>query len=393
MTGNSPNEPIRDKKAIAAGVILYMLAPVGMSLLPLLVGAASDHLGLTPQEAGLLATADYAGITVAAVFAAIYIRRISWRKMALAGILILIIANPLCLLADSLLSLVVLRFLTELGTGLIFSLAIVAIGDSYKPDRFFAFGIGLTVALSTGFFLIIPGLIETYGLAAIFIAHALIAVLVLPILPWVPHEGSGPDESAAKPTASSLVPLALAMLAFTLFTAAEGGVWAYLERLGNATGMSGQTVGQVLAITQVASVLGAITASWLSTRFGRVLPLAGGIILFAIGSAIFLGETSSSYIIAACITQFCYVFGVPYLLLACVELDPSRRYYVLTTGFKLGGMALGPAIISGFLMEGSYAPVAWVAVSSLILCLAVMVPLAMMLDRRMNKGAETQPAY
>lgn len=375
------NDEMKSPGAIVASVILFMLAPVGMSLVPLLVGASTEAFGLSQKQGGFLAAADYSGIAIAAVATAIWIRKISWRIIALGGILTLIVANGLSVFADSFLEVAAMRFITELGTGLIYSLAIVAIGDTNRPDRYFSIGIGLTVALSVGFFLIIPGLVEVHGLPVIFLAHGLIAVAVLPIIYWLPRQGGGDVGRVESVSIEALTPLFIGMVAFTFFTAAEGGIWAYIERIGNGNGYSPQFVGQVLAVSQVASVLGSICAAVISTRFGRVTPVLFGICIFIAGALMLLGESPLFYIGALCLTQFAYIFVVPFLLLACVELDPTRRFYVLTTGFKLGGFAFGPALVAIFLTGQGFAPVGWVSAAVLVVSLVLILPLVMRLDR------------
>ena len=77
------------------------------------------------------------------------------------------------------------------------------------------------------------------------------------------------------------------------------------------------------------------------------------------------------------------------LLLMCVELDPSGHYYVLTVAFKMGGFSAGPAIVAMFLGDNGYALVSWVGVAFLFLCLVLVVPLSLRLDRQRGAGADT----
>ena len=369
--------------------MMYMLAPVGMSLIPLLVGAGSDNLGLTQKQAGFLATADLAGIAVAAVICTVWIRKWSWRPLAVGGITIIVLSNLVNIWVESYALLCLLRFITEIGQGIIFSLAMVSIGDTAKPDRYFSFGIGLTVFISIGFFLLLPGLIQLYGLPVIFITHALVALAILPIVSWLPARAL-PLPQVAESAHVSVIPLFIVMVAFMFFMAAEGGLWAYMERIGNSADFTPEFVGQALAVTQVASVIGALLASALSTRLGRILPIAAGNVLFIIAMFMLLGEGAATYVVAVCLTQFCYIFVAPYLLLICVELDPTGRLYVLSIAFKLGGMSLGPSIVAQFLTPGSYSAVSWVGSVFLVITLILIMPLALRLDRnqRISTAAE-----
>ena len=171
------------------------------------------------------------------------------------------------------------------------------------------------------------------------------------------------------------------MIAFMFYMAAEGGLWAYMERIGNHAGFTPEFIGLALAATQVCSVIGALLASVLSTRYGRVLPVVAGCVLFIIAMIMLLGEGASLFVAAVCLTQFSYIFVVPYLLLICVELDPTGRLYILSIAFKLGGMSLGPSVTAQFLVPGSYAAVSWAGSLFLLITLALIVPLAMRLDR------------
>jgi len=375
---------ITDSKAIAAGIILYMLAPVGMSLLPLLTGTATETFGLTDKQTGWLAAADYGGITVAAVLTALIIRRISWRLIAAIAMVPLIVVNILSIYVDQYELLIILRFITELGTGVLFSLAIVVLGDTLKPDRYYAIGIGLTIALSTVFFLVIPKLADQHGLPVVFLAHAGTSLLLLPFIFWIPHQGrqiEKPNLEAGSIKPANVVPLFAAMIAFMLFTAAEGGIWAYIEPIGNASGLDDVAVGRILAITQVAGVAASIFMSWLSTRYGRTFPIISGLLLFIVGSYLLSVNTPYGYFAGAMVTQFLYIFLVPYFLLICVELDKTGRFFVLSTAFKLGGFSLGPILVAFCVSDGNLEVVSWVAIAVLIASLLIALPLVRRLDK------------
>lgn len=155
-----------------------------------------------------------------------------------------------------------------------------------------------------------------------------------------------------------------------------------MERIGDGAGFSADYVGKVLAITQIVSFASALVAAALSTRFGRTLPIFGSILIFLGGLFLLLQQHATAYMIAACLTQFAYIFVLPYLLLMCVELDPSGRFYVLTTAFKMGGFSAGPAIVALFLTGNGYAIVSWVGIGLLLLSLLLIIPLSLRLDRQ-----------
>ncbi len=386
MTGNSIAQPLsgisKDIRVGFAGILMYMLAPLGMTLIPLLVGAAAKDLGFSDSQVGFLASADLIGLSVASVSAVFWIHRISWRTVGLVSVVIIIVGNAISSMATSFEMLCVARFITELGSGGIFSLALVTLGATRNPDRFFAIGIGMTIALAVGIFLWMPAIIDASGIGIVFLVHGVVALVVLPFVLWLNTGQAKEDKKPTSSQAGSYRPLFICFIGFSCFTIAEGGVWSYVERIGDAAGFSSQYVGQVLAMTQVVSFVAAMLASALSTRFGRSLPIVFGVIVFIIGLYLLLQPDTSIYMVAACMTQFAWIFVLPYLLLMCVELDPSGHYFVLVTAFKMGGFSAGPAILAIFLGGSGYALVSWIGVAFLLLCLIFIIPLSLKLDRR-----------
>lgn len=371
----------REFSSAAAGVLMYMLAPLGMTLIPLVVGGAAKDLGFSDTQVGFLASADLMGLAVASVSSVFWIHKISWRVVGLVSTLIIIVGNALSMAATSFELLCVARFTTELGSGGVFSLALVTLGAAKNPDRYFAVGIGMTIALSVCVFLWLPSVIESTGLYVVFLFHGAVALCALPSVAWLIHGESAKHGEQENHAVQSYGPLFLCFAAFFCFTIAEGGVWSYIERIGDSAGLSTEYVGQVLAMSQVASLAAAILATVLSTRFGRSFPIGFAILIFIVGLVLLLQPNSSNYMIAACLTQFAYIFVIPYMLLMCVELDPSRHYVVLTTAFKMGGFSVGPAVVAMFLGGSGYSLVSWIGIFFLVVCSALVLPLAFKLDR------------
>ena len=68
---------ITSNKSIVAGLLFYMLAPIGMTLIPLMVGAAATDLGLSDSEVGYLASIDLMGLAFISITAMLWIRQYS----------------------------------------------------------------------------------------------------------------------------------------------------------------------------------------------------------------------------------------------------------------------------------------------------------------------------
>lgn len=368
-----------------ATVILYALAPVGMSLVPFVVGAASDRLRLSPEQSGVLASADLAGLFVASLSAVYWIRRFSWRKTCMLSLFILIVGNLLSIWAPTYLMLCGVRFITELGSGILLATIIACIGDFDKPDRYYAFGTAATVSLSILFSLGLPPLIELQGASVIYIGHALLALLAFGIIPCLPEQGQ-PRYAPVSGQTTQLIPAFLAMFALFCIALAEGGLWAYLERIGKHGGFDLILIGKALALANLMGAIGALGTSLLSTRFGRVGPVSFGLIAFICGAFLMAQQGTSFYVLGMALTQFCWGFTLPYIMLISVESDTSGRYFILLSAFKMGGFALGPAVVSLFLQPGSYQAVIWVCSAFLLASLVLVTPLSVRLDRRVSRS-------
>lgn len=385
---NPTAHSMEDPQTRIAAVALWILGPVGVTLVPILIGTASDQLGLTPEQIGILAAADLAGLFVASLSAVYWVRKISWRKACASGLVILIVGNLLSIWATDYLLLCSLRFFTELGGGILLAVLTACIGDVDKPDRYFAIGIAGTILLSIVFFMGLPPLIGLWGASVIYISHAVLAGLAFSAVGWLPVQGC--SRAVVDSDAHSvLVPTFFALMALFCVAAAEGGLWSYLGRIGKDAGFSLAATGRVLAIANLTCVAGALTTSVLSTRFGRTLPLCLGLTIFIIGAVLLNQQVISLYVVGVVLTQFCWGFTLPYIMLMIVESDASGRYFILLIAFKLGGFALGPAIAALFLLPGSYLAVSWVCVAFLLLCLTLIFPLSSKLDRGYKPHAET----
>ena len=281
-----------------------------------------------------------------------------------------------------------------MGSGGLYALALVSLGETKTPDRFFSFGIGLTIALSVGVFLWFPALIELHGIDVIFVFHGAVALAITPVLFWLPKYASSEPMQKGAADAVNLKPLLVCFFAFACFTLAEGGVWSYVERIGAGAGLATEYVGEVLAWTQVASFFAALLASWLSIRLGRSIPVCGGMLAFMLSFYLLQMPDETSYLIGACLSQFAWIFVLPYLMLMCVELDRSGRYYVLITATKMGGFALGPAIIATLMVTGEatqsvdaglglqdFVIVSWIGGIFVLISLVLFLPLAIRLDK------------
>ena len=68
---------------IAAALFVFVMGSISFPLLPMVVGAVTDHLDFSPRQVGLIASADMFGMFLAAIAAIYWIRRADWTRLAI----------------------------------------------------------------------------------------------------------------------------------------------------------------------------------------------------------------------------------------------------------------------------------------------------------------------
>ena len=177
---------ISSTRAIAATMILAVVASSFLLFLPILVGGLSGF-GLTGGEISVIAAADLGGISLCSLAAAFWINRVSWRGAALVGLLLIIAGNAACYWAQDFSSLAALRFVVGIGEGILMPINLACLARTKIPDRNFGiFIVAQTIHAMIGLALL-PYLVASAGVGAAFVVMAGLAVVVLPLLRWLPH--------------------------------------------------------------------------------------------------------------------------------------------------------------------------------------------------------------
>ena len=120
-------------------ISLYM-ALVGYSVmvsLPVLSTAAVDMLGFTEEQVGRVWGQDLLGLSIGAVIAALLVARVNRRMLVLAGIVLCIGANALCMFLVEYEQMMFLRVGAGIGSGIFTAVSVASLGATTKPVRAF----------------------------------------------------------------------------------------------------------------------------------------------------------------------------------------------------------------------------------------------------------------
>lgn len=365
--------------ATLAAVFVTGFASAGLLVIkPLLVGALIDDYGFTPQQAGFVAGIEMAGIGIAAFIVAAFGGGWNRRMVVLAGTTIGILGSIAPMIIDHYWPILVARLFAGIGSGLIASVVLAVIGTTRDPDRTFGMYYMLTYAASAvmvpaGLWAITHYAVSGgYGLLVVVLAVVYVTALRIPTASLntahLPHSSPLP----AFPLAVGTLILGVSLL----FWLGMGGVWAFVERLGGAAGMSALEIGGALSAGPLASIAGALTASLLHVRFGRFAILMTAVILAAT-SVVLVGVVHQPLPFTLGVLLFSYVWPLflAYLGGAMSAIDPSGRVIAMSVTSQTIGMAVGPALSGIIAGHFGYHGIAFLGLA----CFAAALPLLVLL--------------
>jgi len=160
----------------------------------------------------------------------------------------------------------------------------------------------------------------------------------------------------------------IGLIASFLFFCNVFGFWTYIERVGQAGGLSITTIGLALGVSQFAAIVGAAAAALASDRYGRAAPLALALAGQMLVLWLLVGQfTPFTFYLGAGLFQALFVLAVSYQLGVIAKIDLKGNFLVLVTGFQGLGAAVGPGIAASLITDGDYSRINQLATVS---CLA-----------------------
>jgi predicted MFS family arabinose efflux permease len=159
-----------------------------------------------------------------------------------------------------------------------------------------------------------------------------------------------------------------------LYFIAQGAMWSYFERIGNASGVDPVRIGQALAISSFAGGAGSLVAVLLSTRCARAWPLIVSGVISLVSFYLLTGNVTASTLIAAGILfNFAWNLSQPLLSGLCAEADSQGRVVVAMGCIQTIGFGAGPALAAMVLHDRDFAPVAWLSAAVLVASLVIVL--------------------
>lgn len=335
--------------SLVAGVFFGEL---GSMMMPFQIGALIDGLGLGETAAGMLGSAEIVTIGCCMLAVASGAVRMAPRKMAIYGVVIAATGQLLTALTDILALLFILRVGVGLGSALCLSAAIITISSFKNPESTTGFVYAYVILLLALIMYSLPWLLPYGHHRALFSLFALLTIPGTLLLLKLPAGQIHQQQIFKVKGGNNIYRLiALFFAGEFLLLAGVGTVWAFIERIGLATGITPHDVGLYMSLGMLVSMLGSFTAGFVGIRFGRFLPLVGGAVLTAAGSGLVPGSTDAvSYLVMMFIFLFMLSFVLPYVIGTAAMIDRSGRLATAALAVQVFSYGTGGAI-GGLVVE------------------------------------------
>jgi MFS family permease len=136
---SDPTSAVDRPSTIATCLVLATVGFVTSMGMPMVVEALIQQYGYSEGHAGYVASSEYLGMFAASVVVSSLILRVSRRKLAVAGIVIAALSNAVSLFATLLPDMLALRFMSGLGCGMAYAVAVAVLAGTNQIVRNFMF--------------------------------------------------------------------------------------------------------------------------------------------------------------------------------------------------------------------------------------------------------------
>ena len=382
MSADKPTTIISALLLSCVGVFAIMAGPI---MTEVLVGS----LGLSAKAAGQIFAVEALGTALAPLAATLWMGRVKWRTAAVFALLVVIAGNVVSSYQTTAGALTVLRFAVGfLGQGTAFTLAIGIISGTAQKDRNFAFLIAAQVVLGVLCFLLLP-LPKAAGVSGVLLPLAGLALLTLATVGWVPQPTAATgSHGAAAGSGGSAGPAFIALAVMLIWCTGLGSIWAFVKLIGSSGGIDPAQVGVALGISTGVATLGALAAAWLGDRIGRIIPVTVALLVQVGMITLLQGQMGFlQFAVTAAVFQIFWNLTGPYLMGTIALSDNTGKVSLLIPTAQIGGFFLGPVIAGQFLKGQGFGPANTVAIVCCLLALALFIPTAMRLNKRL--GSQT----
>ena len=379
-------------QSIYGATFMALVGYAVMVAVPVLTTALVQKVGYLPEQAGSVWGADLAGFSAGAILAALTVARVNRRFLVLGGVVLSVAANALSFVPMEFQSLMAVRAVAGIGSGIFTSVAVVTLGGSTKPVVAFNIllvGFAASTALEVNMF----GKLTMNQIYQVFLV---LSLLCAGVTRWIPARPLDADELMVQQahedkSANWRVPAYVAVLCLVavMFTYINiGGYYTYFELAALEDGIPGEWIVWSLTWASWFGLVGCALA-YFATRFGMYKPLL--VSLFAIAVSVFMVSTGFNKInIVISIFAFfaLWTFADVYQSAMLSYMDRKGSMLALLPSVQGFGQSIGAFIGSSVLANGlGYSSVFIVSGSMAIIAMGIYTFIYMIAGRLESRAA------
>ena len=357
-SANAPSSSIIFDGWRSISVSLYM-ALVGYSVMvsvPVLSTAMVAMLGFSEEQVGRVWGADLGGLSLGAIISSFLVARVNRRHMVLAGVILSIGGNALCMMFVDYEPVLWLRVVTGIGSGIFTAVAVVSLGGTTKPVRAFnmlLFAFAFSTALELH-------LLPKFTMNEIYLFFIGLAAVCVGFLHWLParpltveelaRQEEGEDQVEDWHVPKLLPTLCLIAIGFTYVNI--GGYYTYIELAAHADGIDKDWVGPLLTWSSIFAIVGCAIAL-VCTRFGLFKPLF--VSLLAMAAIVMMlsgGITDLNILVSLFSFMTLWTFVDVYQSAMMAHMDRGGSLVALMPSVQGFGQFVGPNVAASVLGAG-----------------------------------------
>jgi predicted MFS family arabinose efflux permease len=330
---------------LAALLLVHTIGPQTIIVLPALTQGYVEYRGVSESAAGLLSSLETWGISIATLCMMYLVSRVRWRLLMLSALTAMAASNFISMFVTSDAPLFTSRFIAGFGGGVIVSVSYAMISQTERTQRNFGLAIALVLLYGVVAFPLLSMLYSQWGMAGAFGFFTLFTLCGIPFVRILPDRGREvvalDDAVIREKRVEALLSSSIMLIYFVGIV----GAWSYFYRFGVQHGLSEETVGYALSISQFAGLAGALTVVFFESRMRASVGAVAGILVGALSTgAVVLSDSFLTFLTICLVFQFAWNMTHPLLLSLLAVFDPSGRIIVYGTAMQFIGIALGPTL-------------------------------------------------
>lgn len=332
-----------------------VLGTAYLTLAPALVGAFIDRLHIGVRDAGFITSAQLAGSAIGGVAVLLGPRRNSYGgrlRFALVG---MAACDLVCASLTTARALVIWRLLSGTMAGVGFATANVVAGNLQQPARVYGAMVVGEMTFGIGGYVAMPMLLASIGVHGIFFVLGALALLTAVLAPRFAAQRVESTDGLGSPNARLRGRTAVLFGSLSCVYLANASIWAYLDRIGIAAGLSESAVSVALAISMFAGLAGGLGATRAAMSSSTRLLIAMAVLVMA-GSTALLFARSSVALYSMAVAGFngTIMFVLPCYMSAFAAAPGGERNVTVAGIIIFLGLAIGPMIGSLLAGAGNY---------------------------------------